>query len=503
MTATNLSRISGWIRRALIALTLGVMQPLAFPGLSTGAAFGQDVRSALFREVDAARERAESARAELLAPKAFGEAVKLYERAAEDLQRGRDLNDIRRRLDRATAMFAQAEEAAELGSEVFTDALEARADALSAEADSSAPQPWTEAGARLDEAARELEDGDIRDAQRKSEEARSLFRQAELAAIKASFLDETWRLLAEADRLDVEKVAPKTLKAAQDLVRQAETELVENRYDTDRPRSLAREAEREARHALYLASRLGAYRNDGETPEDLLLDAEAELRRIGNALELSLAFSEGIAPPTDSIIQRITAYQDTIQMLRSELSGEEEMVASLEARVKELEERLGGVELERSALAERVKAQARLQQRFATVERLFNREEARVIREADDVIIRLVGLTFPVGSAEIGSNYGSLLDRVRQAIAVFPRSRVTIEGHTDSFGSDRANLQLSQERADAVRSYLLADPQFQPEAFEAVGHGETRPVASNDTAEGRAKNRRIDVVIHPDVSSSF
>lgn len=503
MAATTPSRTAVWIPRAAVALVLSAASPLLFGELPTATAFAQDVRATLFRDADRARERAEFARAELLAPKTFGEAMRAYRRAAEDLQRGRDLEDIRKRLDRATQLFDRAEEAAELASAALVGALEARADALNAEAHESASQLWNQARARLDEAARELEDGDIRDARRKSDEAQSLFRQAELAAIKASFLDETWRLLAEADRLEVEKLAPTTLRRAQELVREAERELTDHRYDTDRPRSLAREAEREARHAIFLASRLKAYEDEEETPEDLLLAAESELQRVVDALDLSLTFAEGIESPTDSIIRRVKAYQDTIQMLRSALAGREEMVASLEARVDELEERLGGVEEERSALTERVAAQARLQQRFATLERLFNREEARVIREGDDVIIRLIGLTFPVGSADIDSRYHPLLDKVRQAIAVFPRSQITIEGHTDSFGSDRANLQLSQERADAVRGYLLADPQFQPAAFESVGHGETRPVASNDSAEGRAKNRRIDVIIRPDVSTSF
>ncbi len=73
-----------------------------------------------------------------------------------------------------------------------------------------------------------------------------------------------------------------------------------------------------------------------------------------------------------------------------------------------------------------------------------------------------------------------------------------MEGHTDAFGSDETNLMLSQERADAVRKYLLANMRdLSREDVGAVGFGESRPVANNETAEGRAKNRRIDVVIRP------
>ncbi len=82
---------------------------------------------------------------------------------------------------------------------------------------------------------------------------------------------------------------------------------------------------------------------------------------------------------------------------------------------------------------------------------------------------------------------------------VFPESRVRVEGHTDSHGTDAANLKLSSERAQAVRQYLVANMGMDISRIEAVGYGESRPVATNETAEGRARNRRIDVVITPNL----
>jgi outer membrane protein OmpA-like peptidoglycan-associated protein len=72
---------------------------------------------------------------------------------------------------------------------------------------------------------------------------------------------------------------------------------------------------------------------------------------------------------------------------------------------------------------------------------------------------------------------------------------ITVEGHTDSFGGDESNLELSQRRADAVRAYLLANMQLAPYRISAMGYGETRPISSNETAEGRSRNRRIDLVV--------
>ena len=69
-----------------------------------------------------------------------------------------------------------------------------------------------------------------------------------------------------------------------------------------------------------------------------------------------------------------------------------------------------------------------------------------------------------------------------------------VEGHTDSSGGDEYNLKLSRLRAEAVRSVLVAGG-VSPERVESQGYGKTRPVASNATAEGKAQNRRVEIVL--------
>jgi outer membrane protein OmpA-like peptidoglycan-associated protein len=144
-----------------------------------------------------------------------------------------------------------------------------------------------------------------------------------------------------------------------------------------------------------------------------------------------------------------------------------------------------------------MEAQEKIRQQFDSVEKTFTREEAQVLRDGNDVIIRLVGLTFDVGKSNIKPEHFGLLTKVQNAINTFPECNISVEGHTDSHGSDALNLRLSQERADAVKAYLLANMSIDPSRMEAVGYGESKPIANNETAEGRAKNRRIDIVIHP------
>jgi outer membrane protein OmpA-like peptidoglycan-associated protein len=120
-----------------------------------------------------------------------------------------------------------------------------------------------------------------------------------------------------------------------------------------------------------------------------------------------------------------------------------------------------------------------------------------VIRDENNIIIRLYGLTFGVGKTTIEPQFFPLLTKVQDAIKQFPGCQATIEGHTDSQGSDAMNQRLSERRAEAVAQYLKAN-MVANTPITHQGFGESRPVASNDTFEGRAKNRRIDVVIIPE-----
>ena len=111
--------------------------------------------------------------------------------------------------------------------------------------------------------------------------------------------------------------------------------------------------------------------------------------------------------------------------------------------------------------------------------------------------MRLVGLTFEVAKAEVDPAYGQLLQKVHDAVEIFPRSQVVVEGHTDSYGGDESNMALSRSRAEAVGAYLNTELGLAPFRVSAVGYGETRPIANNETPQGRARNRRIDIRIEP------
>ena len=457
----------------------------------------QETRSRLFGETDAARERATAAEAELLAPATFDRALDVYARAEEDFARNRGIERIRFSLDEATGLFTAATEAAESAAVTLASLIKTRDDATAADAATFAVEIWTSAEETFDGAARRLESGDIRGARSRADEAETLYRDAELTAIKAQYLSQTRALLAEAEQLRVPRYAPKTFARAQQLLAQAELELNANRYDTDLPRSLAQQANYEARHAIYLAEQIVGMEESDLTPEDLILRYEEPLTQIAAAADKVAELHNGTDPVVADLVAYIEELRENSQQVQLDFETSRTRIAELDEEIRALDAQLGGISQERVALVQRLEAEARIRDQFTTIEQIFTRDEARVSREENAIVIRLVSLTFETGSAAVSPAHRPLLEKVQQATAVFPRAQIVIEGHTDSYGSDDTNMRLSQQRAEAVSNYLSSELGVPSFRMSAVGYGETRPIANNETAQGRERNRRIDVRIEP------
>lgn len=109
-------------------------------------------------------------------------------------------------------------------------------------------------------------------------------------------------------------------------------------------------------------------------------------------------------------------------------------------------------------------------------------------------IAHLEGTHFAFDSAKLTPAGEAILDEAVAAMDKHATIRVRIEGNTDSVGSDAYNMKLGQRRADTVQRYLVGKG-IAADRLTAVSYGETKPIASNDTAEGRAQNRRVDLVV--------
>ncbi|MDR1084691.1 MAG: OmpA family protein [Deltaproteobacteria bacterium] len=104
-------------------------------------------------------------------------------------------------------------------------------------------------------------------------------------------------------------------------------------------------------------------------------------------------------------------------------------------------------------------------------------------------------INFDFDKSVIKPQYYSEVQKVADFLNSHPLSTAVVEGHTDSRGTDEYNQRLSQRRADAVRAALLEQFNIDPGRIQAIGYGESRPIADNATADGRAENRRVVGVI--------
>ncbi len=461
-----------------------------------------ELRKTFFKEVDAARAAAETVNASLLAPDSWGKGMRDYKAAEDGLERGRNIEYVRDKAADSEQSFKAAKTAAELAKTVLAQVMKSRQDAANAKAPELAKELWDSAQQEFGDAIRSLERGDLKRAKRLDIEATTLYRDAELVAIKTQYLSETRQLLADADRAKVERYAPITLGKAQQLLADAERELNENRYDTDLPRDLARQANYEAKHAIYLSEVVRDVRDKNISTEQLILDWETPLAEIAAAADITPAMSEGYVQTKTDVVNYIEKVRNERQAMEQEIEANNLRLADMDEEMRALDERLGGATAERAALIQRLEADALVKSQFEQVEKMFAADEARVFREGETIIIRLVGLNFDSGKSEFNRNNIPLLSKVENAIDVFPRSDIVIEGHTDSYGGDESNQVLSQKRAEAVQQYMINAMRIPSYRLIATGYGETVPVANNETASGRAKNRRIDIVIRPNDKSA-
>jgi outer membrane protein OmpA-like peptidoglycan-associated protein len=123
-------------------------------------------------------------------------------------------------------------------------------------------------------------------------------------------------------------------------------------------------------------------------------------------------------------------------------------------------------------------------------------EGGKTLKEQLDEAGRIVthGILFDSGSARIKAESYKTLADIGQLLADNPTLRLSIEGHTDSDGAEDYNLKLSQDRAASVKTYLTETYKIDATRLESKGWGEGKPIDKNDTAEGKANNRRVELV---------
>jgi outer membrane protein OmpA-like peptidoglycan-associated protein len=182
---------------------------------------------------------------------------------------------------------------------------------------------------------------------------------------------------------------------------------------------------------------------------------------------------------------RLKAREEELARARQDLSDTNYEASELEEKVTSTEKQLTGEQAARQAAE---KEAAMLRETLAALSKLKQSNEALSISLSGSVL-------FESGKSTLLPSAERVLDEVAKALKTQQSERtIVVYGHTDSVGNDQANIALSKARAEAVRDYVVKKG-VHPARIKAEGKGEASPVSSNDSAEGRAQNRRVEIEI--------
>ncbi|PLX95726.1 MAG: hypothetical protein C0619_00750 [Desulfuromonas sp.] len=471
-----------------------------------------DNPSTKIAQLEEALDEARGLQIHVLSPTWYGQAEDYLAKAKAGLTDKDSVGKVLTNVAYGHAHLDRAKEYAQIANTAIAKAIKARELAISAGA-AVFGLDYQRVEDEFIALTSDIENNNLSRAEKNETKVAQEFADLELRAIKENTLGTVRRLLASAEENDALKIAPKTLSEAQKTLEEADQFITKQRYDREK-------MQEKANHALFLAQRLGqvmmvSNRIKTMSPEDIALWRENSLHQVTSKLGVRDLRNETPDLQLQSIIESVASLQNDIQylkekrqqeniehqakivQLRGEIDSQMQQIAVLEGESKEAQREREIIALQEKETKARLEAERKFQQLFNEVQELFAEEQAEVYKQSENLVIRLKAIQFPVGKDLIMPENYALLSTVRNAIRTFGEPVVVIEGHTDSTGSAAVNAKLSKDRAEAVRQYFIANGTLADNKVTSIGYGPERPLATNDTPEGRAINRRIDVIIKP------
>ena len=300
-----------------------------------------------------------------------------------------------------------------------------------------------------------------------------------------------------------EKYAISILSKADQLLMQAET-AYRQKQGKSVIESAARDTTQTAEEARVMAvkqraedeaqAKAAAEKNAAEAREaQARADAEAEAKRRAEAeqaqkeAEEAKAAAEKAKAEAQQAAAEAARQKEEAEKAKAEALAQQQALAEQAARAQQAAAQ--SEQLRQQAEKEKQELRGRLLQQLNTI--LATRDTARgLIANMSDVL-------FKTGSYELAPGARERLAKVSGILLAYPTLHVQIEGHTDSVGSDEYNQDLSEKRAGAVRDYFVQQG-IAADSIESRGFGKTQPIATNETAEGRQQNRRVELVLSGD-----
>ncbi len=462
--------------------------------------------------------------ASTFAPNTMKRAELEFAKAERAIEADKQQKTIDAAVAKSSEYAENALKATEVAKLSLNEYLAPREKALTAKAMSLVPELYMKAEQLFVKAASKVESGDVKGGLSEAAKSVPLYDVAELEAIRKTILGTADAMIAKAVLDDAGKFALSTLDKARTARTKANAIITKDRYNRTEAVAEASRSEYEAKHASNIALSVRSLNRNDQAWEKLMLVYEIQMNRVGNAIGAQhLPFDDGPMAAADSLVHYIKAMQEQNQYMTSKFAGiltetggdtttaspqmladkASEKVETLFEQNKQVSAELEGKQARLTSLEHQhqtVTAELGLRQeqedKLKKAKTLFSPSEGQVFFNAtNDIVLRLSGLSFDVGKAYIKDTHVPLLEKVRQVVDMFPNSKLVVEGHTDATGNATTNLLLSEKRAFAIMQFLRQTMQLSADRIKSMGYGSDKPVASNQTKDGRAQNRRIDIVI--------
>ncbi len=263
----------------------------------------------------------------------------------------------------------------------------------------------------------------------------------------------------------------------------------------------------EARNAMQIAKAAGAehYAADSlQKASQLLQQAEEALAHKSDKKQLEMAAREAVQTAEDARAIAAKRTEDEIVAKERQAAADREARAKTQAEEAEKAKLEAQLATERAARekaeAEAARLAAQAQQQAAQADAQLLSQLSAILQTQDSargLIVNMSDVLFDTGSYTLKAGAREKLAKISGILLAHPGLTMQVEGHTDSLGSDDFNQQLSERRSGMVRDFLV-DQGVAASTISARGFGKTQPVASNDTVEGRQRNRRVELVVNGD-----
>ena len=436
-------------------------------------------------EVEALINEAEQLRASEFSPEHLSEAREAFLEA----NKSSSPSDVESALKDAYEHAQLAVQSCQRMSKYFSSLVEARDRMQLSGAEKVRAELANRAEVDFARVVESVENDNLGKAEKDAKIAAGTIYAAEIVAARENVSTPAVKKIAAARKVNARKYAPRAFETAEENRKHVDALIKESPSAQSKAYSLSKRSQDSAERAIRIAELGKKFEKNPAELEKWIDDENARMQIIAKGLGITLS-------DTQTPEEQLAAIKMGIDDMRKSY---DERIADSDQQIAELSQKLSKYEGDMADMAElrrtlQIKREA--EAKIKRLAHLFNRNEVEVLLTTEaDVILRMKALNFRSGSAVIPPTAYTLLDNAIKAIEIFPDRKIRIEGHTDALGSSDYNQSLSERRANSVLTYLSERNQDSGKKMSAKGYGEEKPIANNETASGREKNRRIDIVL--------